>query len=389
MSVVRLTARRGAPERHGSARPEAALAARSPRSPAPRPRRHVRGAVAPRAAAGGARARDARSASGSRRSPGVTGAPTWPSQHAIEAVIAGAGGAGVTALTRRWPRGWWLPAAGGSVLVGAVFSTLAPVAARPDLQRVHAAAGGRDARRRARARRGGRRQGRRGLLGRREPAHDRRQRLRDRARADQADRPVRHAAEQLLARRGPGRRRARARARPPPRRVRGASRSRRSPPRPQRSRSSASAGRSHQQRGTAAALPALALASGFVARADRADRQPPVQGARAARRCVLAASCPTRPRRSSRSSGRSRCRTSPTSTRRGRSPRCCATHPPTGERIGVALGYQRRRALLALEAVTRPRAAARATAELGQVLDVLRGAATSSSCPPSRRSARA
>ncbi len=51
--------------------------------------------------------------------------------HAIEAVIAGAGSAGLIALTRRWPRAWWLPAAGGSVIVGATFSTLAPILLDP------------------------------------------------------------------------------------------------------------------------------------------------------------------------------------------------------------------------------------------------------------------
>jgi STE24 endopeptidase len=51
--------------------------------------------------------------------------------HVIEAVIAGAGSAGLIALTRRWPRAWWLPAAGGSVLVGAAFSTLAPILLDP------------------------------------------------------------------------------------------------------------------------------------------------------------------------------------------------------------------------------------------------------------------
>jgi STE24 endopeptidase len=50
---------------------------------------------------------------------------------AIESVIAAAAGAGVTALTRRWPRAWWLPAAAGSVLVGAGFAALAPVLLDP------------------------------------------------------------------------------------------------------------------------------------------------------------------------------------------------------------------------------------------------------------------
>lgn len=50
---------------------------------------------------------------------------------AIEAAFTGAAGAGVTALTRRWPRGWWLPAASGSVLIGGALSALAPVLLDP------------------------------------------------------------------------------------------------------------------------------------------------------------------------------------------------------------------------------------------------------------------
>jgi STE24 endopeptidase len=43
---------------------------------------------------------------------------------------AGAGGA-VVALTRRYPRRWWLPAAGSSVAVGALFAALGPVLLDP------------------------------------------------------------------------------------------------------------------------------------------------------------------------------------------------------------------------------------------------------------------
>jgi STE24 endopeptidase len=50
---------------------------------------------------------------------------------AISSVIAGFGGAGVTAVARRWPRRWWLPAAAGSVLVGTGFAALAPVVLDP------------------------------------------------------------------------------------------------------------------------------------------------------------------------------------------------------------------------------------------------------------------
>jgi STE24 endopeptidase len=45
-------------------------------------------------------------------------------------LTAGTGAAGV-ALTRRYPRGWWVPAAAGSVLVGSVFAALAPVLLDP------------------------------------------------------------------------------------------------------------------------------------------------------------------------------------------------------------------------------------------------------------------
>ena len=50
---------------------------------------------------------------------------------AIGSVLAGGAGAAVTALTRRYPRGWWLPAAGGSVGVGALFAALGPVLLDP------------------------------------------------------------------------------------------------------------------------------------------------------------------------------------------------------------------------------------------------------------------
>jgi STE24 endopeptidase len=51
--------------------------------------------------------------------------------NAIGAVFAaGAGGAAV-AITRRYPRGWWFPAAAGSVLVGSGFAALAPVLLDP------------------------------------------------------------------------------------------------------------------------------------------------------------------------------------------------------------------------------------------------------------------
>lgn len=50
---------------------------------------------------------------------------------AIQSALAGAGGAIVVAGTGRYPRGWWLPAAAASVLVGGVFVALAPVLLDP------------------------------------------------------------------------------------------------------------------------------------------------------------------------------------------------------------------------------------------------------------------
>ncbi|HET9103899.1 MAG TPA: M48 family metalloprotease [Solirubrobacteraceae bacterium] len=50
---------------------------------------------------------------------------------AISSAFAAAAGAGVVAATRRWPRGWWLPAAAGSVIAGAALAALAPVVLAP------------------------------------------------------------------------------------------------------------------------------------------------------------------------------------------------------------------------------------------------------------------
>jgi STE24 endopeptidase len=50
---------------------------------------------------------------------------------AIEAVLAGGAGAAVVAVTRRYPQEWWAPAAAGSVALGATLSTLAPVLLDP------------------------------------------------------------------------------------------------------------------------------------------------------------------------------------------------------------------------------------------------------------------
>jgi STE24 endopeptidase len=50
---------------------------------------------------------------------------------AIEAVLAGGAGGAAVAVTRRFPRGWWLPAAAGSVLFGGALAALAPVLLDP------------------------------------------------------------------------------------------------------------------------------------------------------------------------------------------------------------------------------------------------------------------
>ncbi len=50
---------------------------------------------------------------------------------AIEAVLAAGAGSAVVAITRRYPRGWWLPAAVGSVVFGAGLAALAPVVLDP------------------------------------------------------------------------------------------------------------------------------------------------------------------------------------------------------------------------------------------------------------------
>jgi STE24 endopeptidase len=50
---------------------------------------------------------------------------------AIEAGLSGAGGAAIAYATRRWPRSWWLGAGGGSVVFGAAVAALAPVILDP------------------------------------------------------------------------------------------------------------------------------------------------------------------------------------------------------------------------------------------------------------------
>ncbi|HUO74312.1 MAG TPA: M48 family metalloprotease [Solirubrobacteraceae bacterium] len=51
--------------------------------------------------------------------------------NAIQSAFAAGAGGAVVALTRRYPRSWWAPAAAGSVLFGAVFAAIAPVVLDP------------------------------------------------------------------------------------------------------------------------------------------------------------------------------------------------------------------------------------------------------------------
>ena len=50
---------------------------------------------------------------------------------AVEALMAGGAGAAAVAVTQRYPRRWWLPASIGSVLFGVLLATVAPVVLDP------------------------------------------------------------------------------------------------------------------------------------------------------------------------------------------------------------------------------------------------------------------
>jgi STE24 endopeptidase len=52
-------------------------------------------------------------------------------QMAIEVTLSGGAGATVVALTRRYPRGWWLPVSAGAVALGTLLGALAPVLLAP------------------------------------------------------------------------------------------------------------------------------------------------------------------------------------------------------------------------------------------------------------------
>lgn len=49
----------------------------------------------------------------------------------LRTVFTSAGGVAAVGMARRWPRGWWLPAAGGSVAFGAGLAALAPLLLDP------------------------------------------------------------------------------------------------------------------------------------------------------------------------------------------------------------------------------------------------------------------
>ncbi len=111
---------------------------------------------------------------------------------AISAALAGAGAALLLALVRRFPRGWWAPAAAGVVAISVRVLLAGPGGPGAGVQQVRRTPRGQPAARRGPgARSRGRRGGRRGLPRGRLAPLDRAQRLRRRARADQAGRPLR------------------------------------------------------------------------------------------------------------------------------------------------------------------------------------------------------
>ena len=183
--------------------------------PRARPRRLRRPGRRRPVAAGAAAARRCRSRSGvaplpvqrdraragqgrraGRPSPGRLGAATSPSPQAIGARVRRRRAARCwSAACAASAADWWMPGAAAVVAFGVDHHLRRPDRARPDLQPVQAAAGGR---RRAAtcstlAKQAGRRR-RRGLRDRRPRAHDRGQRLRQRARPHEARRALRQPA---------------------------------------------------------------------------------------------------------------------------------------------------------------------------------------------------
>ena len=135
----------------------------------------------------GDRRTSARWTSGSRPRPRPPGSATWPRRPRSPRSSPRLGAAILLALVRRLPRAWWAVPRAGSCAYAVVSqgsrrscwrrsSTTSSAARRPRADRG------------ARARRARRRRHRRGLRGRRQPPLDRAQRLRRRARVDQAGR---------------------------------------------------------------------------------------------------------------------------------------------------------------------------------------------------------
>ncbi len=121
-----------------------ALASLARRPPSWLRRRHARealgGAITGGTVAVGLSALALPLAAASRRRAMAVGLVTqsWPGwagdvvkSTAIETVLAAGAGGTITAAIRRFPRTWWVLAAGGSVLVGAVFAALSPVILDP------------------------------------------------------------------------------------------------------------------------------------------------------------------------------------------------------------------------------------------------------------------
>ena len=199
----------------GAARGDpAARCSRAPRSP---PRSRSRPA-SPRCRCPPSRASGPRTSASSPRT-GSAGAGDVAKSQAIGAGFAALGGAVLVFGMRRFGPRWWIPGAAVVVAFGAITTYAGPVVLDPLFNDFKRAAARRAALRRARAGAQGRRRRGRGLRDGRLAPHDRRERVRDRARPHQARRALRHAGQRLHAGRDAPRRRARARPRALPRRA--------------------------------------------------------------------------------------------------------------------------------------------------------------------------
>ena len=242
----------------------------------------------------------------------------------------GAGGGGGRAVTRRYPRGWWLPAAGGSVAFGALLAALAPVVLDPVFNDFTPLPEGetRVGRARARARRRGQGAGRSTRSTRAaarppptptSPASGPTKRvvlfdtLLDRYSRDEVRVVVAHELAHVRHRDVP-----RGVALRGDRRAGGGA-----------GRAAAELGAVRPSAGRRRRCPALALAAALVTRAARARSATGCRGRSSAAPTRSRSSSRAPRRRSSRSSARSRSRTSPTWSRRAGCSTLLATHPPT------------------------------------------------------------